>query len=133
MSSPLVGAIKHSMEPVTTALIAALAKIAEPAVKDAYEGLKALIVKKLGARNAVLDAVGDLEKKPDSAGRRETLHEEVASSAVANDPDIVAAARKLLENVQRVGGGQQTVQQNVRGDRNIFSGTGDINIGGKPP
>jgi hypothetical protein len=121
------------MEPVTTALIAALAKMAEPAVKDAYEGLKALLVKKLGARNAVLDAVGDLEKKPDSAGRRETLHEEVTASAVANDPDIVAAARTLLENVQRVGGGQQTVQQNVHGNRNIFSGTGDINIGGKPP
>ena len=121
------------MEPITTALIAALGKLAEPAVKDAYEGLKTLIARKLGAKNPVLDAVDSLEKKPDSAGRRETLNEEVTGSAASADAEIVAAARALLENVQKHGGGPQIVQQNVTGNRNIFSGTGDINIGGGPP
>ena len=121
------------MEPITTALVAALGKLAEPAVKDAYEGLKALIVRKLGAKHPVVDAVGSLEKKPDSAGRRETLGEEITSSTAAADAEIVAAARALLENVQKQGGSQDIVQQNVTGNRNIFSGTGDINIGGRPP
>lgn len=121
------------MEPITTALVAALGKLAEPAVKDAYAGLKALIVKKLGAKHPVIEAVGSLEQKPDSNGRRETLGEELASSAVASDVEIAAAARALLEQVQKHGGAQQSVRQNVTGDRNIFSGTGDINIGGQPP
>jgi hypothetical protein len=121
------------MEPITTALVAALGKLAEPAVKDAYEGLKALIVKKLGARHGVVEAVGNLEKKPDSAGRRETLNEEIAGSSAAGDAEVVTAAHRLLEQVKKHGGGQDVVQQNVTGNRNIFSGTGDITIGGKPP
>jgi hypothetical protein len=121
------------MEPIATALVAALTKLAEPAVKDAYEGVKALILKKLGARHPAVEAVESLEKKPDSAGRRETLDEEIAGSAAATDTEIVAAARALLENVKKHGGSQDIVQQNVTGNRNIFSGTGDINIGGKPP
>ena len=121
------------MEPITTALIAALGKLAEPAVKEAYEGLKALIARKLGTRHAAVEAVGTLEKKPDSTGRRETLNEEIAGSAVATDAAIVAAAHNLLESVKRHGGGQESVQQKVTGNRNIFSGTGDIHIGDKPP
>jgi hypothetical protein len=30
------------MDPITTAIVAALAKLAEPAIKDAYDGLKAI-------------------------------------------------------------------------------------------
>lgn len=121
------------MEPITTALVAALGKLAEPAVRDAYEGLKALLARKFGARHAVLEAVDQLEQKPDSAGRRATLQEEVGSSAAAGDPDVLAAAQRLLESVQRTAGGPVTVQQKVAGNRNIFTGTGDINFGGKPP
>ena len=80
-----------------------------------------------------LEAVGSLEQKPESNGRRETLGEELAGSAVAADAEIVSAARALLEQVQKHGGLQQNVRQDVAGNRNIFSGTGDINIGGQPP
>jgi hypothetical protein len=121
------------MEPITTALVAALGKLAEPAVRDAYEGLKRLIAKKLGPRHPVVDAVDQLEKKPDSNGRRETLGEEITGSAATTDREILAAAQMLLEQVKKHGGVTQNVQQNVTGHRNIFSGTGDINIGGKPP
>lgn len=120
------------MEPITTALVAALGKLAEPAVKDAYEALKGLIAKKLGARHPVVDAVVNLEKKPESTGRRETLQEELAGSAAATDAEIAAAAERLLRSVKQPGG-QDIVQQNVSGNRNIFSGTGDIHLGGKAP
>ena len=56
-----------------------------------------------------------------------------ASSPAPADQEILAAAQALLEQVKKHGGVTQTVQQRVTGDRNIFSGTGDIHIGGKPP
>lgn len=121
------------MEPITTALVAALGNLAEPAVRDAYDGLKSLLARKFGARHAVLEAVDQLERKPDSAGRRATLQEEVGSSQAAGDPDVLAAAQRLLESLQRISGSPVTVQQKVTGNHNIFTGTGDINLGGKPP
>lgn len=121
------------MEPITTALVAALGKLAEPAVRDAYDGFKALLRRKFGAQHPVLEAVDNLEQKPESAGRRETLHEEVSGATAVADAELVAAAQHLLERVQQVGGGTTQVRQTVKGDRNIFTGTGDIHLGGKPP
>jgi hypothetical protein len=118
------------MDPISTAILAALAKLAEPAIKDAYDGLKAIIKRKFGAHHEVVQAVESLEKKPDSVGRREMLNEEMASSGVAADTEILAAAHSLLENLKNQPGGQEIVQQIVTGNRNIFSGTGDIHIGG---
>ena len=74
-----------------------------------------------------------MEAKPDSPGRRETLTEELAASDAAKDAEIVAAAQALLDRVRQLPGGQEVVRQTVTGDRNIFSGTGDIHIGGQPP
>jgi hypothetical protein len=121
------------MDPITTALIAALTKLTEPAIKDAYEGLKALIIKKFGSHHEVVRAVENLEKRPDSLGRRETLQEEVAGSKAGEDTAISSAAHSLLESLKKQPGGPQTVQQIVTGNRNIFSGTGDIHIGEPKP
>jgi hypothetical protein len=78
-------------------IIAAVGQLAEPAVKDAYEALKTLIVGKLGKDHPVAAAVEDFEKKPQSKGRQETLKEELADSGIAADPKIVSAAQALLE------------------------------------
>ena len=118
------------MDPITTAILAALTKLAEPAIKDAYEALTALIKKKFGAHHEVSQAVESLEKKPDSVGRRETLKEEIVSSGAAADAEILASACSLLEKLKEQPGGQQIVQQTVTGNQNIFSGTGNIRIGG---
>ena len=95
--------------------------------------MKNLIGKKIGARHGVLDAVDNVEKKPESSGRRQTLAEEVGSSGLATEPQVVDAAQRLLESVEKLPGGEQHVRQTVTGNRNIFSGTGDIHIGGNPP
>ena len=118
------------MDPISTAILAALAKLAEPAIKDAYDGLKAIIKRRFGAHHEVIQAVESLEKKPDSSGRREVLNEEMVSSGAAADAEILAAARFLLENLKKQPGGQQIVQQTVTGNRNVFSGSGDIHIEG---
>jgi hypothetical protein len=119
-----------SMDPISTAILAGLAKLAEPAIKDAYEGLKSIIIKKFGPPHEVVQAVEGVEKKPDSVGRRETLKEELEDSGAAADAEVLAAARTLLEKLQQQPGGQEIVHQVVTGNRNIFTGRGDIHIGG---
>ena len=116
---------------IPTAILAALAKLDEPAIKHAYDGLKAILTRKLGAHHDVLQAIGNLEKKPDSIGRREMLKEEIVGAGAVEDAEILAAARSLLENLEKQPGGQEIiVKQIVTGSQNIFSGTGDIHIGG---
>jgi hypothetical protein len=69
------------MDPITTAIIAALAlgvaggvqEVGKEVVVDAYQALKTTLRQKLGAESEVVDAVEKLEKKPDSEGRRATL------------------------------------------------------------
>jgi SEFIR domain len=114
---------------VATVILAALAKPAEPAIKDAYDGLKAIIKRKFGDRHEVVQAVENLEKKPDSIGRREMLKEELIGSGAEADAEILATARSLLENLKKQPSDREIVQQIVTGNRNIFSGTGDIHIG----
>jgi hypothetical protein len=121
------------MDWIASALIAALGQFSEPAIKDAYEALKALIVKKFGSHHEIVQAVENLEKKPDSAGRKESLREEVAASKAGEDADILSAAKSLLESIKKLPGGQQTIEQIVTGNRNIFSGTGDVHVSDKGP
>ena len=106
------------MDPVTTAIAAGVAagvasgatKTAEQAIVDAYNGLKALLKKKFGAQSEIVAATENLERKPDSAGRKGTLAEEVAAAKADQDQEIVKAAEALLELVKALPGGEQHVQ-----------------------
>jgi hypothetical protein len=116
------------MDPITTAVLEALGKLAEPAVKDAYEAVKAYLVRKFGKPSEVVKAVETLEAKPDSMGRQATLAEEIATAGAARDAELLKLAQALLEASRTERGGTHTVQQRVVGDRNIVSGSGDITI-----
>src|SRR5712691_667842 len=116
------------MDPITTAVLAALGQLAEPAVKDAYEAFKSLLVRKFGKPSDVVKAVDTLEAKPDSAGRRETLTEEIASSGAARDSELLQLAQALLEKSRSTSGGTHSVKQHVVGDGNVVAGSGDITI-----
>ncbi len=116
------------MEPVSTAIIAALGMLSEKVVQDAYSGLKTLLVKKFGDNSELISTTEGLEKNPDSAGRRETLKEELAAARADSDADIVAAAQQLIEAIKSQPGGEQTINQTVTGDHNIFSGSGNVTI-----
>ena len=107
------------MDPVTAAVVAALAagaaksagQVGEKVLVDTYEGLKALLRRKFGDQSGVVKAVGELEAKPDSGGRKETLKEEVAEAKAADDPEVRAAAEAVLERIKQQPGGAQLVQQ----------------------
>ena len=99
------------MDPITTMIVGALAAgavagttaVTTQAIKDAYAGLKGLIVSKLGGKADVEDAVAQLEKKPESAGRKATAEEELEAAGAANDAEIVAQAKALLDLLKESG------------------------------
>jgi hypothetical protein len=103
------------MDPVTTSIIAALAAGAtkgatstiNSAIIDGYKGLKALLKKKFGEGSEIVDVIENLESKPDSAGRKLIVAEELKDTNAVTDPEILAAARALLAQIKvRPDGGQ---------------------------
>ncbi|HEX6373075.1 MAG TPA: hypothetical protein VF006_29400 [Longimicrobium sp.] len=116
------------MDPISTAIVAAVANLGATAVKDAYAGLKSLLVRKFGADSRVGAAVEGVEAQPASEGRRAVLAEEVAAARAAQDEELVRAAAALAAAVEAQGGEAVSVRQTVHGDRNVFSGTGSVSV-----
>jgi hypothetical protein len=117
------------MDPITCAIVAALSKLAEPAVKDTYSALKNAIGRKFGVQAAAAKAVAALEEKPESAGRREVLAEEIAASGAARDTELLRLSEALARAAGATSAGT-TVNQQVHGDHNIVAGTGNVTITG---
>lgn len=96
------------MDPITTALTAALSAgaatgltdAAKKAIADGYDGLKTLLHRKFGVNSEVARAIGNLEAKPDSGGRKGMLEEEVKASNSVDEPELVAAAQALLQLIE---------------------------------
>ncbi|MBP7960754.1 MAG: hypothetical protein KA003_02220 [Caldilineaceae bacterium] len=96
------------MDIVSTALVSAAVagltsgtgKVLEKSLVDAYEYLKSIIVEKLGKNNDLIQAVENLEDKPLSNGRKETLIEEVSASNLNDDVEVLNAAKQLLRLVR---------------------------------
>ena len=121
------------MEPISAAIVAGLASLAEPAIKDAYTALKSIITRKFGKAHDVVEAMETLEKNPASPGRAATLNEEVVKSSVQTDPEILEAVRALVDSLQARPGAQKIVQ-NVTGNSNIVAGRdANVNYGPKKP
>ena len=90
------------MDPITMAIVAALPALAtdmvSSAVKDAYAGLKSLIVKKFGATSAVAKSVEDLEANPKSQGRAKVLSEEVDKTNASADAELFGSGRQACRS-----------------------------------
>lgn len=94
------------MEPVSTAIVAALAAgvsaalkdVATQGIKDAYAGLKTLIVDRY-KRKAAVEAVAE---DPESQAQRAALAEALEKTGAAEDPDIVAEAERLSEELSKL-------------------------------
>jgi hypothetical protein len=115
------------MDPVTTAILAAIAagaakggvegvvESARKAIVKGYVVLKDLLREKFGAGSEVVKAVDGLENKPDSAGRKQTVSEELAAVKASDDPDLLKAAQALLEQIKAQPGGKHYIQQVAQG------------------
>lgn len=118
------------MDIIVGAITGALANLGVKAVGDAYEGVKAVLLRKFGAESDLADAVKKLEQKPDAQGRQMTLKEEAEAAGADKDAEVVSAVEALIEAIKNQPGGEETVQQIVNqqviGNGNIFSGTGNV-------
>lgn len=123
------------MDPITAAILAGVAAgaasgatdvVTKQAVTGAYNALKQLLAKKFGAHGDVIHAVQDVETKPDSSARKDVLQEEIAATNAAQDAELVAAARALLDKIDALPNGKQ-ILQSVTGDANIvIHGSGNV-------
>ncbi len=111
------------MDPITAAIVAALANLSKDVIKDSYTALKSVLKKKFGNESDLVDAIENLEKRPDSKGRKATVEEEVERAKVNDDPEIKSLVQELLNKIQRDSGSQEILNQN---QSNTVSGIGSI-------
>jgi hypothetical protein len=119
------------MDPITAAIVAALTagataagpKVAEQGIVEAYAGLKGLLKRKFGGDSQVVQAVEALEAKPESAGRKGVLQEEVAAAKADQDPEVRQAAQTLQDTLGGAAGAAQ-VTVTASGARSIGIGGG---------
>lgn len=88
------------MDPITTAIVAALANLSKDVIKDSYSALKTALKNKFGAESDLVDAVEGLEKKPDSDGRKAMVQEEIETAKVNEDKEIIQLAEELLKKLE---------------------------------
>ncbi len=127
------------MDPITSAIILAASKLGETVVKDAYQGLKALIERKFGSGSDLTRAVEAVESKPESAGRQQTLSEELTTARAGSDQEILQAiaalqaALEALAEKEGGGGGTRTVIRQQAGDNATQIGQvkGNVTFGPK--
>lgn len=117
------------MDPITTAIVAAIAAVSSSAIKDSYSALKALLKKKFGEKSDLVEAVNKLEAKPQSEARKATVQEEVEAVKANDDPEIVQLAQSLLEKLKEHPEGQQVINQTISNVKYAAtSGTGTASI-----
>lgn len=101
------------MDPITASIVGALmagvlsgfTEIGKTAITDAYTKLKHLLNKKFVASSGVMQAIAQLESKPDSHSHQGVLHAKLAAVNALQDADVLAAASYLQMQVQQ----QQTI------------------------
>jgi hypothetical protein len=78
------------MEPITTAILAVLPTLAsdvvKSGVKDAYEGLKAVIRRKWGESGPITKSITELEEDPKSNAKAAVLEENSRTARAACSP-----------------------------------------------
>ena len=117
------------MDPITTAIVAAIAAVGSSAIKDSYSALKALLKKKFGEESDLVEAVNKLEIKPQSEARKATVQEEIEAAKANDDPEIVQLAQSLLQKLKEDSEGQQVITQTISHVKYAAtSGTGTASI-----
>jgi hypothetical protein len=84
-------------------------EVMKSGVKDAYEGLKAVIRRKWGETAPISKAIAAIEEDPQSKAQAAVLEEKVAAVKAATDPEVAQALHQLVEQMKREGTGGEAV------------------------
>lgn len=111
------------MDPLTASILAAATAgvtagvaggttvVAQSAIVDAYNTLKAKLADKFGRDGDLVQAVESLEKQPQSEGRQAVVREELAAAEAVKDAELQQLAQRLLEALQSSLGGQAAISK----------------------
>jgi hypothetical protein len=101
------------MDPITAAILAVLPALAsdvvKSGVKDAYDGLKAVIRRKWGDAAPISKAIAAIEEDPNSKAQAAVLEEKVGAVKAAEDAEVAQALRQLVEQMKTHGIGGEAV------------------------
>jgi hypothetical protein len=110
---------------VVAGAAAGLKESAADAVKDAFTGLKRLIFERHGVD------VTPVERKPESESKRDSLKEDLADTGAADDPELRAAAQRLIAAVaEHDASAAQAVGVDLEDVRAGFIQIGDVDVRG---
>ena len=101
------------MDPITAAILAVLPALAsdvvKSGVKDAYEGLKAVIRRKWGDAAPISKAIAAIEEDPKSKAQAAVLEEKVGAVKATEDAEVAQALHQLVEQMKTHGIGGEAV------------------------
>jgi hypothetical protein len=101
------------VDPITTAILAALPALAsdliKSSVKDAYEGVKSAIRRKWGATSPIAKSVDALEASPKSKGQATVLAENVTEANATADAEVMQALATLVDELKKEGIGGKAI------------------------
>jgi hypothetical protein len=101
-------------------------------VTDAYAVLKKLLQDRYQHDKGVTFATEHVSEKPEEESRRKMLEAALTGAEADKDAELVKAAENVLAAVKEQPGGEEAVRtmvsQQVTGDGNIFSGTGNVTV-----
>jgi len=122
---------------LTAGAVAAAKDVTTQAIKDAYTGLKSLILEKFSQKPAVTVAVQRLEEKPESKIRQDGAKEDLQDAGAGQDKEIAAQANALLDLLKQagqLGGGAHSAIVTGSGaaaqGQSVAAGAGGIAVSG---
>jgi hypothetical protein len=108
---------------VSAGALAALTDQAKDAVKAAYAKLRGLVGQRLAGSPGAELALTEHEANPEAWAP--ALTAKLTEAKVGDDPEILAAARALLDLVREAGGAGSTYNVEISGGRGIQVGSGN--------
>lgn len=108
---------------VSAGALAALTDQAKDAVKAAYARLRGLVGQRLAGNPGAELALAEHEANPEAWAP--ALTAKLTEAKVGDDPEILAAARALLDLVAQAGGAGSTYNVKISGGRGIQVGSGN--------
>ena len=101
------------MDPITAAILAVLPALAsdvvKAGVKDAYDGLKVVILRKWGESAPISKAIAAVEGDPKSKAQAAVLEEKVGAVKATEDAEVAQALHQLIEQMKTHGIGGEAM------------------------